>query len=571
MDFYKVHCTNCGNEYDANFMAADVDKLIQLHLKKMKSKSSNPVFSEAEVLFDEIRIGMYLTKFEMVRDQLLNGFNILKVTGENILSFIEQRYQVKISLQEVTEGLEEGVVENDDPFADILDSIKKDDGRLPGQHEKKRYMISPDIIDSLCIKMLLYTEVDTEKKQKRDYIERMINFITENSNMIFLECNCKFGIDKDDKGNNFLSTLTVKFIDGDTKLYQHMVCPHCGESFFIHAGRYQEYVIVMLGSARVGKTAYLAALIDEINPEYGQSKYQNIMVKDTSDARYTYFTNNILKQYRLGKKIIKTDESKDEVALFSLEVVVNKKTLILTLVDLPGEVFVPRGVEEKKIGEASGNFIINHRKICYSADAFWFCIAPIQIDHNLQGINNAIDMSDKVELDMSIVLSNIENTVNVMRNDSTDGKNMVPTAIIVTQSDLIAPEYELYRSDMPESMNFLLDSNQFRTDKLSRITSKVRTYLTSPNVRDIVPKIDGMFEYKNYFSVAAYGTTITKEQEEISKAPYGIILPFLWTLSTFDYLKPVKLSQEIKRKGIIHKTTEIVEEYIASDKSDLFI
>lgn len=73
-------------------------------------------------------------------------------------------------------------------------------------------------------------------------------------------------------------------------------------------------------------------------------------------------------------------------------------------------------------------------------------------------------------------------------------------------------------------------------------------YMQSANVKNIVPKLNNLFHEKNYFSVASYGREIEEGSSE-GKDPYGIMLPFLWTLAVFGYLSPVKLEQVPKLKG----------------------
>lgn len=570
--YHKVHCTNCGNINRSEKMAIDVDKLIQIYLEKMVTQSENSVYQEAKRLLDEIRLGLYMTKFDLVNEGILNQEGNLKLTAEHILYFLSRRYQVSLQPEEVNQEESNSMTnEPEDIFADLFAPVEEQNSKEGVKAVQSIGEVPPEVLDSLCIKMLLYAELDTEKSKKREYIRSLIRFLRENKACILLDCNCQFNVERDDMGGEYISALKVVFPDGDTRVFQHMVCPYCGEPFFIHAGKYEERVIVMLGSSRVGKTAYLAALVNEINPEYGQSNYPNIIVKDTADARYVYFKEHILKQYRLGKKIQKNDESKETVALFSLEVSVEGKTLILILVDLPGEVFVPRGEEERRTGEASGSFIINHRKICYSADAFWFCIDPVQIDQQLHDINEKNEKADKVEMDMAKVLSNIDNIINVMGDGSEQSKSDIPTAIIVTKSDLIDSMFKLYSADAPLEMNCLHAANQFRVDKLIGISMKVKEYMQSANVKNLVPKFNGMFQKKNYFAVAAYGLNVTAETEESPKAPYGIVLPFLWTLANFGYLQIVKYHQSVKTTGLFHKTPVILESFEKADRQELYL
>lgn len=573
--FYDVHCTNCGKVLSADRMAIDVDKILKTHLSIVTGRKGKEIYVTAKKLFDEVRVGMYLTKFEMVNAGILLPDGTLRLKCQYILEHIERRYKVELKFERNKEDNSEEEEEDEDSL-DVFDSLDEDEEDLDADiaedswsvwdAEANRHHISEDTLDSLCFKMALYAELDTEEEAKRDYIQQLIEFLADNKDEIILECNCEFAIHKDDQGQEFIGALRVTYINNEVVAYNHMVCPNCGEPFFIDAGKYEEHIIVMLGSSRVGKTAYLAAIVNELDPEYGQPRYTNITVKDTTDKKYTYFKNAILAPYRRGKKILKTDESKDAVALFSLDISINGRIVIFTFVDLPGEVFSPRDEEEREGGEASGRFIINHRRICYSADAFWFCIAPVQIDPRLHSINEASDGADKVEMDMSTVLSNIGNTINVMG----EGKTNAPTAIIITQSDLIDPAEKMYLANRELEPDCLYQDSKFLTERFLNVAANVKRYMTSKNVKNIVTKLENMFENKNYFAVAAYGVKVVVGSEGVNLAPYGVILPFLWTLSVFGYLEPVRYRQTIEKTGLFKKEEKIREYYDRGEIEELF-
>ena len=82
-----------------------------------------------------------------------------------------------------------------------------------------------------------------------------------------------------------------------------------------------------------------------------------------------------------------------------------------------------------------------------------------------------------------------------------------------------------------------------------------------------MPQIQNIFHEKNFFSVAAYGIDI-EEGINRDKKPYGIMLPFIWTLAVLGYIKPVEFTkEEIVKKPFIRKT---VEYYAESERKNLF-
>ena len=510
----------------------------------------NEFFRTAKELFDEICIGMYQPRFQMEQTEILHA-NYLGIDCKYVLEFIRRKYQVKMDIDKLT------IKSNEDEEKTIFDSI--DEGSE----------VSESFFDDLCSKMSLYHKVDVDEMKKRNYIERLIKLLSENPEKNILECSCAFYTVEDDRGNEFENMLIVTYFDGETESFQHMVCPNCGDTFYMDAGQYEERVIVMLGSSRVGKTAYLAALVEKLMPMYGASEFEDkIAIINSKDRKFEDFKRNVLNLYRKNKKVIKTSTTAETVLLFSLKIKIEetKKYVILTFVDLPGEVFVPLSEEEHLTGEVSGKFIINHRKICESADMFWFCVAPVQIDGRLEHRNEG--SSDRVELDIDMILTNIESMIKLIGRKK---REIPPAAILVTMSDVIAEEEQLYSSTFNEGLYLNMPEGarevQFKQDSFVGLAKNVRRYLTSQNVKNVVPRIRDIFHEKNFFSVAAYGIDI-EEGINRDKKPYGIMLPFIWTLAVLGYIKPVKFTkEEIVKNPFIRKT---VEYYTESERENLF-
>lgn len=559
-EFYEVHCTCCGEICKADTMAVDIDDICRIYLEKMAVTAENPFYREAERFFEEIKVGMYLSKYQIVTENLLKDNHRLQLTGKNMMDWMQKRYQIDFKpLEEVKE--EVNIPLPDDLYGDIFgekpaDTPKQPQTKQQGADEEEELQ---RLSDRLLPQIHLHREKDVSIEDKRRRVKEFLLFLLQHSKEIFLECDCEFKVERDENGREFLNQLKVTFLDQESKVYNRMVCPHCGHPFLSEAGKYKEYVVVMLGSARVGKTAYLAALVEKLKPEYGKSSYPEIALQTGAEEAYKDFEEGILKPYREGKKIEKTAVSKEDSSLFSVKVEIGtgegtdgkgrKKTMILTLVDLPGEIFL--GTDDTgRRGEADTDFIINQKRICCCADAFWLCIAPQQIDRALLSAAEGMAQQDKVEDNIARVLNNVGEMVAMMRDS---GKEDVPLAVIITQSDLIAPKEQMFQNPEPVWMqNCLMPGGCFNINNFAYCSSAVKRYLESDNVRDIVSAIRSDFPKRNYFSVAAYGVPITGE-DKVQKKPYGVALPFLWTEASLGYLTPLLEIKKYPKKKLFQK------------------
>lgn len=366
-EFYKVHCTQCGNSVDADKMAFQIDLMIGTYIQKMKNiksddEKSKDWYMKADDILSEIRLGLYLPYYKLCAGGLLQEER-LKISGMDVLHLMEERYEMTL-------------VRND---KDI--EPEADDGETQETEDADQKTGYPEAVKKLADR-LIFSAAGINRAAKRERTKELLDLLNSVKQEVLLECRFEVCKRKDDRGEEYISGCKVTYPDGRTVSYLHMVCPHCGRKFHIEAGRGREYVVVMLGSSRVGKTAYLAALVDAIKPGYGKKQVDFLEMQVITDDDYSRFERDVLEVYRRGEKVKKTPEEKHAVPLFPMCFKIGNRLVTFLFVDMPGEAYVPRG-EEETTGEASGSFILNDRRICQSADAFWFCVAPVQIDNNL--------------------------------------------------------------------------------------------------------------------------------------------------------------------------------------------
>lgn len=170
-------------------------------------------------------------------------------------------------------------------------------------------------------------------------------------------------------------------------------------------------------------------------------------------------------------------------------------------------------------------------------------------------INEQSSAEDRVQCDIDMVLSNVCNMMSLMGED----KGTVPGAVILTKSDLLDGIAEgLYRAD--DAKVCLTPTGRLDGDAVKDTSRIVLNYLKSSSdaVKDISGFMEDIFLHRNYFSVAAYGVKVDQEQRAI--APYGIALPFLWTMASFGDLLIER--KRITTKGFFKKVP-VVTRYIA--------
>lgn len=510
--YHDVNCTKCGRKTSAVNMAIDMDELIKIYLKREKEKNREDNIYETMLdFFSNIRFGLYFSFYFLKSEKYLGEENELKLSGSDIMYLLWQKHLTKEEREKT---------EEDEAILDILADAMDTAGDV---------------------------EVDWQKKRKE--IGKILDFLSENEESIFLKCRIEPRREKDDMGNNVITGINAAFSHRNgNQDGLPLVCPDCGTAFLADAGKYHEEVILLMGSARVGKTAYLAALIDYLNGDNAKKLIFPLQIGPLTDKRGLYFQENVLNAYQKGEKIPKTNISNEEIiplVSFLLRIR-NDKLIIVTFVDMPGEAYVPE--EEQNQKEEKG-FIANKRRISKNASAYIFCIAPEQIDLPIKEKEKY--KPDSATADIEDVCRNIRNTVKAMGKGAGD----VPTAVVITKNDKLK-DYDFYN---PEEMyeDLIREEKYFMIDKYRTITDGIREYLRAGHVAPVEQKLEFISSHYNFFTVASYGTSI--EEGKNQKMPSGIILPFLWILTMLGYFTPAQLEYVREKEGFFSRKYNVVE------------
>lgn len=511
MNYYEVHCVKCGKKFESCDMAFDFDQII----KESLELNRNYLLEESgKEPFKEIRMGLYLTFH-----RLQSWFNVT-----------EQESKLVISHQDVVELIEER-------YKVVLKDFIPDAGLLENGFETAAFYRFCDQLSSFDARK------DADRETKRSNIQAMCRYLLNESNHgPMLECTVKVTFSTNDQGGSYASGLTVRYSDGKTvRFIGNMFCPVCGNPLYFEAGKHREYLIGMIGSARVGKTAYLASLIDSMRPKYGQSDTPSVALTSDDSEGWKSFQVNVLEHYCNGQKIPKTEVLDEMVSLFTVQICIGGKQQLFTFIDMPGEAFT---------GEFQ--FVVEKRPILQHTDLFWFCIDPVQIDSTLSSENGAESGSDMVEEDLFKVIGNIRPVLNYINS-----QKKVKAAIVLTKSDLVDSQFNLFEPNSSQQLP-LVEGNRFHWERFAHVAANVRDYFKSSNVRSLENEFKQMFSAYNYFAIASYGKKISSEalkkgERSRGNLPSRVMDPFIWTLASLGLLEIVTYEARIQKDGLFRK------------------
>lgn len=537
MAFHKVHCPRCGRTMYADELAFDFGEILNRALEKAKNRT----FGKNEEWYDltQLNLCLYLTlddlKMEYGFSQVPDG------TYEGNFTFTTSHLAKQlVRLADSTKS---------NMSIDILAS-----GTDMVEYEK------------LTKAMAKSSDVDIQRLASK--IQELAVRIQRNKDAVIAVFHVKVNMQKDDQGNSFANRLTVKFDDGEINNITNFLCKGeqgnpCGKILYGHAGQYKEIIIGLAGTARVGKTAYLAALLACILREgngieklgHDQRVVTNLAY---ADKAYEQFKHDLLEPYTNCTKIAKTPYIFDKVggteaiSLFSLTFSINRKKYIFTFIDMPGEVFD----DEDK----GADIVSNNRQIIKDASAIWLCIAPAQVVGGAE-----IATATQVNNDLGKAFANLSKTMAAIGVK-------IPTATLITCSDQIDKKYDLFHSEFnpfgssDNPMRYLNEkTNDVNTPWVSEsgdlyysnmlwFIQKSFKYLSSEQAQKLPESIESIFGPFTPFAVASYGREIDNplevEEENTVPKPSMIEGPFLWTLAELGII-PAYKEKEIEWEEII--------------------
>lgn len=553
-EYYDINCIECGNVFKANELTFNIDELLKKHSEDIKREKNNN--SDYDV-FRSIKLGMNYSE-NKVNELLEKG----SIDVSDIREFLNLKYEIDIKVEQKELQLVEEVAQPRSRRR--LDSIISSVG------------IPSDVLEKYK-KYIKFRARDVDEDTKQVCYEQLHRILTKDEIILEIK-DFKILYKQDDRGNSFPNIIKYSLSNGKIFMIDELSCPHCGAPIKGTLGEHKQFVIGMIGSARVGKTAYLASLVDRIDPEPGiESIDRNIFVKiGESGIGKATFIDTILSSYRKNEPIPKTPPVNGWVPVFCLEVSINETYYIFTFVDMPGEVFC-RGEDESDYSYLDEDFIMNTQRIITNSHMLWFCIDPIQVDPIIQKTQEQIGnigKSDRVVADLDKLFDAVAQKLKYIQVASENNEKK-EAAILITKSDTIGEEFDLLeRRSENERLTKRVDNiSYFDFEKHKEHSQKVKNYLEEKR-HMLIPSFEEMFKDFNLFAVASYGVDLHSRIP--GRKPSNVEHPFLWTCAVLGILpsEPKKIIKtEIVKTGVfLSRRTEEVQkiEKIDIKREELF-
>ncbi len=307
------------------------------------------------------------------------------------------------------------------------------------------------------------------------------------------------------------------------------ICPECHNLIPPGIEEEDSEIFVMLGPKGVGKSHYMAVLINQLKEVFAPEFDAN-MSAATDETTLKYQEEYYKRLFEDKKKLPSTksaeeDSSVREPMIYYLRFFENDKPKVYTLVffDTAGEDLVS---SERIIDLNLNSFIARSSGIVFLVD-------PLQIPY----INGRIKIENKppVGPDVNTILTNV---TSIIRNSNKiRGKERIPIplAVVLTKCDVLLKQPENEEEDKvlfgPEAaITIDRTKGEYDSENFEQIDVELEEYMR----RTVSPEFTQQIkEYSDhcYFAVSALGSNPTGNTLTRGISPMRVEDPILWLLN----------------------------------------
>jgi len=306
------------------------------------------------------------------------------------------------------------------------------------------------------------------------------------------------------------------------------LCPFCHNDLPYSAGHAPSNIIAIIGASQVGKSVYMTSLIHTLETSTAHNFNAACMPvnSDTSRRFRDQYLDPLFVQNTLVESTQK--EKKQEPFIFQFKFKDgNKAPLSLVFFDVAGE-----GMVEEEYIDLYANHIKNAEGILFLVDPLQLSTIRSKIILN-QGDKSG-DFTSKYQESRDVVVTLAENFIGLQE----DGKTSIPTAVVVTKSDMLeylARDGDEYIKANSNIFNNYVHTSFFNLDEYENINGEVKRFIEKVDLA-FMDAIEVHFSNFSYFAVSAIGQNPVEGKVEGVIEPIRVDEPFLWLLYKLGYI-----------------------------------
>lgn len=318
MKIYDYYCTNCGHKVEGKKVVFDLAQILDLpSVKSVFGAEAIIRLAPDDVYELAKRNGIQLVSGRKARIEL-TLFELLNYIGQDIKRFQDREDLVSMTYDEFTTNAQA-----------VSNLLSNEDA---GQTNEVNAESVQKLIDEITSKLTL--KENRDGKDEDAWVQDLHNYVA----CFWMEPVFFAGTDSLDTlhystEENPNNLLPFTFEQQEIRGY----CPECGRPILAGSGRYEQFLIGFLGAHSAGKTTLFISMINHLRQSPWKMEEMGIQFPTLlCDGRYVR-VRKALEDNRNGWAVPKTDAYGEEWFNVSLMITKGERKVILTFVDIAGE------------------------------------------------------------------------------------------------------------------------------------------------------------------------------------------------------------------------------------------
>lgn len=307
------------------------------------------------------------------------------------------------------------------------------------------------------------------------------------------------------------------------------LCPECHNPIPQGAEEVGSTIFVVLGSKGVGKSHYIAVLIDQLRNSFG-TEFGTTLSPASDRTTVKYRDEYYRRLFEEGRKLASTpsysqNRGARDPMIYYLRFLKGEEPRVYTLAffDTAGE----------DLDSTDKMVALNISSFISSASGIVYLIDPLQIPY----VNKRIRMDNKPETapDVNDRLSYIADIIRNKNKLRAKDRIDVPLAVVLTKADVLMKSPENEEEDKvlfgPESsLHVERERGRYDATNFDEVSAEVEEYLRRVVSDSFIKTVD-QFSRHEFFAVSALGSNPTGSKLTRGISPFRVEDPFIWLLS----------------------------------------
>lgn len=306
-------------------------------------------------------------------------------------------------------------------------------------------------------------------------------------------------------------------------------CPTCHNVIPPGAEEGGNKIFVILGPKGVGKSHYIAVLINQLKNNIS-SEFNGVLnaANDTTTMKYreVYYHRLFEEKRKLQPTLsFKNSDDSREPLIFYLRILDDDKPQVFTFAffDTAGEDLVT----------ADRMMSLNLNSFISMASGIVYLVDPLQLKYVNQRIH--VDNKPDVGPDVTDVLNNIGHIIRSNKKMKSTEKIDIPIAVSLTKSDVLFknPEDEEESKvlfGLNSSLHIRRQYGKYDKENFDQINAELEEYVRRAVGTEFIQTVRGFRNY-GFFAVSALGCNPTGSTLPRGVSPMRVEDPFIWLLN----------------------------------------